>query len=280
MLPAARPSGIDFKLGVFLLGAHALFQSSAATPLNPGAIMKQPLQKSKPGDASMPYQVLVVDDEEDLLELVRYNLSRDGYKVTCVATGEEAFRAARKQTPDLIVLDLMLPGVDGLEVCRRLKGEPKTRDIPIIMLTAKSEESDMVAGLERGADDYITKPFSPRVLSARVKALLRRREVERHAEIENTIDVHELSIHPGRHEVTLAGAPLELTYTEFALLQFLAKRPGWAYTRAQIVDAVKGEDYPVTERSVDVQVAGLRKKLGDFGLYIETVRGVGYRFRP
>ena len=237
------------------------------------------MPKSKPIDQAGGQSVLVVDDEEDLLELVRYNLTREGFRVICVATGEEALKAARKQPPDLIVLDLMLPAVDGLEVCRRLKGEPKTRDIPIIMLTAKSEESDMVAGLERGADDYIAKPFSPRVLTARVKALLRRRESEVRAELETTIDVHELSIHPGRHEVTLAGQPLELTYTEFALLQFLAKRPGWAYTRSQIVDAVKGEDYPVTERSVDVQVAGLRKKLGDFGTYIETVRGVGYRFR-
>jgi two-component system phosphate regulon response regulator PhoB len=230
-------------------------------------------------EQSGAHSILVVDDEEDLLELVRYNLSRDGYRVACVSTGEDALKSARKQPPDLIVLDLMLPAVDGLEVCRRLKGDSKTRDIPIIMLTAKSEESDMVAGLERGADDYIAKPFSPRVLSARVKALLRRKEAERKADLETTIDVHELSIHPGRHEATLAGDLLELTYTEFALLQFLAKRPGWAYTRTQIVDAVKGEDYPVTERSVDVQVAGLRKKLGDFGSYIETVRGVGYRFR-
>jgi two-component system alkaline phosphatase synthesis response regulator PhoP len=230
-------------------------------------------------EQSGPYDILVVDDEEDLLELVRYNLSRDGYRVTGVGTGEDALKSVRRQPPDLIVLDLMLPAVDGLEVCRRLKGDSKTRDVPIIMLTAKSEESDMVAGLERGADDYIAKPFSPRVLSARVKALLRRKEAQRLAELETTIDVHELSIHPGRHEVTLAGGPVELTYTEFALLQFLAKRPGWAYTRTQIVDAVKGEDYPVTERSVDVQVAGLRKKLGDFGSYIETVRGVGYRFR-
>jgi two-component system alkaline phosphatase synthesis response regulator PhoP len=239
-----------------------------------------PLPRSKPaGEPVGGHHVLVVDDEEDLLELVRYNLTREGYRVTCVATGEDALRAVRKQPPDLIVLDLMLPAVDGLEVCRRLKGDSKTRDVPIIMLTAKSEESDMVLGLERGADDYIAKPFSPRVLSARVKALLRRKEAERQAELETTIDVRELSIHPGRHEVTLAGKPLELTYTEFALLQFLAKRPGWAYTRTQIVDAVKGEDYPVTERSVDVQVAGLRRKLGDFGSYIETVRGVGYRFR-
>jgi len=229
-------------------------------------------------DAVKP-RILVVDDEEDLLELVRYNLSKEGFAVDCVGSGEEALKAARKQPPDLLVLDLMLPAVDGLEVCRRLKGDSKTRDIPIIMLTAKSEESDMIAGLDRGADDYIAKPFSPRVLSARIKALLRREDARRREQLETTIDVHELSIHPGRHEVTLAGQPVDLTYTEFALLTFLAKRPGWAYTRTQIVDAVKGEDYPVTERSVDVQVAGLRRKLGEFGAYVETVRGVGYRFK-
>jgi two-component system alkaline phosphatase synthesis response regulator PhoP len=224
-------------------------------------------------------RVLVVDDEEDLLELVRYNLTREGYAVECVSSGEQALQAARRAPPDLIVLDLMLPAVDGLEVCRRLKADAATRDSLIVMLTAKSEEGDVVVGLERGADDYVTKPFSPRVLAARIRALLRREESRRREELETTIDVHELSIHPGRHEATLAGRPLELTYTEFALLTFLAKRPGWAYTRGQIVDAVKGADYPVTERSVDVQVAGLRRKLGDHGHYIETVRGVGYRFR-
>ena len=224
-------------------------------------------------------RVLVVDDEDDLLELVRYNLAKDGYEVECVGSGEQALLSARANPPDLVVLDLMLPAVDGLEVCRRLKADAKTRDVLIVMLTAKGEEADMVAGLERGADDYIAKPFSPRVLSARVRALLRREEARRVEEREVTIDVHELSIHPGRHEATLAGRPLELTYTEFALLTFLAKRPGWAFSRAQIVDAVKGTDYPVTERSVDVQVAGLRRKLGDHGHYVETVRGVGYRFR-
>ena len=224
-------------------------------------------------------RVLVVDDEDDLLELVRYNLAKDGYDVECVGSGEQALQSARTNPPDLVVLDLMLPAVDGLEVCRRLKADPKTRDILIVMLTAKGEESDMVAGLERGADDYIAKPFSPRVLSARVRALLRRDESRRLEERETTIEVHELTIHPGRHEAMLVGQLLELTYTEFALLTFLAKRPGWAFSRAQIVDAVKGADYPVTERSVDVQVAGLRRKMGDHGDYIETVRGVGYRFR-
>ena len=252
---------------------------SPASPFFSATVKQQPVKLPTIPVLASGHHILVVDDEEDLLELVRYKLTTEGYTVSCVASGEDALKAVRKTAPDLIVLDLMLPAVDGLEVCRRLKGDSKTRDIPIIMLTAKGEESDMIAGLEKGADDYISKPFSPRVLSARVKALLRRKEAERLACVETTVDVRELSMHPGRHEVTLAGKPLELTYTEFALLQVLAKRPGWAYTRMQIVDAVKGEDYPVTERSVDVQIAGLRKKLGDFGSYIETIRGVGYRFR-
>ena len=222
-------------------------------------------------------RILVVDDEEDLLELVNYNLSREGFRVECVASGEAALAAARKSLPDLIVLDLLLPNVDGLEICRRLKGDDKTRHIPIIMLTAKSAESDMVSGLELGADDYMTKPFSPRVLLARIKAILRRKAKQ--APDDEAIHIRELVIHPGRHEVTINGKPLELTFTEFRLLHFLARKPGWAFTRSQIVDAVKGEDYPVTERSVDVQVAGLRKKLSDLGRYIETVRGVGYRFK-
>jgi len=223
-------------------------------------------------------RILVVDDEEDLLELVNYNLSREGYRVECVGTGEAALSTARKNLPDLIVLDLLLPSVDGLEVCRLLKGDPKTKHIPVIMLTAKGEEADMVTGLELGADDYMTKPFSPRVLLARIKAILRRKAKETVPE-GDALRVHELIIHPGRHEVLIEGQPLELTFTEFRLLHFLARKPGWAFTRSQIVDAVKGEDYPVTERSVDVQVAGLRKKLGDLGAYIETVRGVGYRFK-
>ena len=223
-------------------------------------------------------RVLVVDDEEDLLELVEYNLSKEGYRVACVATGEAAINEARGTLPDLIVLDLLLPRVDGLDVCKVLKNDPKTQLIPIIMLTAKSEEADVVAGLELGADDYLTKPFSPRVLLARIKAVLRRKAQDSQ-EDPQTLRVHNLLIHPGRHEALLAGKALDLTFTEFRLLYFLARKPGWAFSRSQIVDAVKGEDYPVTERSVDVQVVGLRKKLGAMGTYIETVRGVGYRFK-
>ncbi|MDP2646647.1 MAG: response regulator transcription factor [Desulfobacterales bacterium] len=223
-------------------------------------------------------KILVVDDEEDILELVRYNLAREGYQIICVDTGEKAVEKARNEKPDLIVLDLMLPGIDGLQVARALKGDDRTRHIPIIMLTAKGEETDIVTGLELGADDYMTKPFSPRVLIARVRAVIRRHD-KKIADDGSNIQIHEISIHPGRRSVTVNNVPVELTYTEFQLLYFLAKRAGWVFTRYQIVDAVHGSDYPVTDRSVDVQIAGLRKKLGACGDYIETVRGVGYRFK-
>ncbi len=222
--------------------------------------------------------ILVVEDEEDILELLRYNLTKEGYRVTGVLSGEEGLKAARSQPPDLIVLDLMLPGIDGLTVCRELKMDAKTRDLPIIILTAKGEEADIVAGLELGADDYVTKPFSPRVLLARLRAVLRRRQAEPQAEAES-LELHELTIHPGRHEVLVQGQPVDLTSTEFRLLSFLARRPGWVFTRSQIVQGVQGEDYSVSERAVDVQIVGLRKKLGPAGKYVETVRGVGYRFK-
>jgi two-component system alkaline phosphatase synthesis response regulator PhoP len=224
-------------------------------------------------------EILVVDDEEDILELVRFNLAREGYVVRCVSSGEEALRTIKKQTPHLIILDLMLPGMDGLETARRLKKDPSTEDIPIIMLTAKGEEVDVVTGLELGADDYVTKPFSPRVLTARVKAVLRRKTETPSPEKGSPLKVHDLEIHPGRHEALVEGKSISLTFTEFAILKYLAQRPGWVFTRYQIVDAVHGQEYNVTERSVDVQIAGLRRKLGPYGKYIETVRGVGYRFK-
>lgn len=222
--------------------------------------------------------VLIVDDEEDIIELVRYNLTKDGYRVTGAVSGEEAIKIVRSVPLELILLDLMLPGVDGLEVCRALKQDAKTKNIPIIMLTAKGEEADIVLGLEMGADDYIIKPFSPRVLLARIRTVLRRHEVEP-AVIAEPLRIHELVMHPGRFEVLIQDKPLELTVTEFRLLHLLARRPGWVFTRSQIVNEVHGDDYSVSERAVDVQIVGLRKKLGDYGDYIETVRGVGYRFK-
>ena len=232
----------------------------------------------------MPHaNVLVVDDEEDILELVEYNLAKEGYKVLKVATGEDALRVARSQLPDIVILDLMLPGLDGLEVCRMLKGDPSTQHIPIVMLTAKGGEADIVAGLELGAADYVTKPFSPRVLMARVKAVLRR-DADGPESDSATITIRDLVIHPGRHQVIVLGHPVELTATEFRILVFLARRPGWVFTRQQIVDAAQGEDsfLPdrfVTDRSVDVHIVSLRRKLGCCGSYIETVRGVGYRLQ-
>ncbi len=223
-------------------------------------------------------RILVVDDEEDIVELVRFHLTREGFLVDSAASGEEALAKVRQGAFALIVLDLMLPGVDGLEVARALKAEPRTAGLPILMLTAKGEDADIVTGLELGADDYVTKPFSPRVLLARIKAVLRRR-ARTAVDDQTVLTIHELEIHPGRRSVLAGGQPVDLTYTEFQLLSFLARRPGWVFTRSQIVDAVRGTDYPVTDRSVDVQVVGLRKKLGAYGRYIETVRGVGYRFR-
>ena len=227
-------------------------------------------------------RVLVVDDERDILELVKYNLDKEGYHVTVVATGEDALAAARAKLPDIVILDLMLPGVDGLEVCRRLKADPKTRAIPIVMLTAKGDEADVVTGLELGASDYVTKPFSPRVLTARIRAVLRRGdEADDDAA---TIRIKDLTIHPGRHQVLVKDKPVELTATEFRILHFLAKRPGWVFTRQQIVDAAQGDDAfvsdrYVTDRSVDVHIVSLRRKLGARGTSIETVRGVGYRLQ-
>jgi two-component system, OmpR family, alkaline phosphatase synthesis response regulator PhoP len=222
-------------------------------------------------------RILVVDDEEDVLELIRYNLARGGYRVETASSGEEALTKTRKDLPDLVILDLMLPGIDGLEVCRHLKRDAKTDRIPIIMLTAKGEEVDIVAGLEVGADDYVTKPFSPKVLGARVRRILHRaasRDMGRPA-----MKIRDLTIDPGRREVLVKGKRVNLTFTEFNILYALAKRPGLVLTRYQIIDSVHGDDYLVTDRAVDVQIVSLRRKLGARSGYIETVRGVGYRFK-
>ncbi|PLX89712.1 MAG: DNA-binding response regulator [Desulfuromonas sp.] len=222
--------------------------------------------------------LLIVEDEEDILALLHFNLIKADYNVTCAACGEEALQILQQQTPDLILLDLMLPGISGLEICERLRDTPETAQLPIIMLTACGEEEDIVRGLELGADDYVTKPFSIKVLLARIVTVLRRNSETDSVQDEKLVrgDLH---IHPGRNLVKVAGEAVELTFTEFRVLEALASKPGWVFTRYQIVNTVRGEDYAVTDRAVDVQIAGLRKKLGPCGHYIETVRGVGYRFR-
>ena len=222
--------------------------------------------------------VLIVEDEEDIRALLLYNLAKAGFSATAVESGEEALQHALADWPDLIILDLMLPKMDGLSVCRELKSSDKTRDIPIIIASAKGEEADIITGLEMGADDYLTKPFSPKVLIARIRALLRRTD-QKPADRDDAVRIHELELDPVRFRARLAGDELVLTTNEFRVLHFLARHAGWVFTRYQIVNAVRGEDYVVTERAIDVQIAGLRKKLGDYADYIETVRGIGYRFK-
>lgn len=226
--------------------------------------------------------VLIVEDEADIRELVSFNLLREGYQVASVSTGEEALTLAASKPFDLVLLDLMLPGIDGLSVCRQLKSEPETSHLPIVMVTAKGEELDVVTGLNLGADDYLAKPFSPRVLLARIDAVMRRttrKEADPAAVEDKSVQIRELVIFPKRHQVTLSGRRLSLTSTEFRVLDLLATRPGWVFTRQQILDGVHGDNYAITDRAVDVQIVGLRKKLGSAGRYIETVRGVGYRLR-
>ena len=222
--------------------------------------------------------VLVVEDEEDIMEVIRFNLEKEGYEVNQALSGEKALQVIENNLPSLVLLDLMLPGINGLDLCRIFKQNDRTKAIPVIMLTAKSEDADIVAGLEMGAEDYITKPFSPRVLVARVRTILRRRE-SGVKDDSSVIQVEGMQIHPGRHEVTMGENVVDLTPSEFRILHYLARRPGWVYSRDQIIDAIRGHGYVVTDRAVDVQVVGLRKKLGDYGKFIETVRGIGYRFR-
>ncbi len=223
-------------------------------------------------------KILVIEDDEDILELLTYNLTKDGYQVEGVTSGEEGLSSIRKKFPDLVLLDLMLPGVNGLDFCRQMKSDLETRNIPIVMLTARGEETDIVSGLELGADDYITKPFSTKILLARIRTVLRRKHPD-HDNNGSIIRIRELAINQQRHEVLVSGEKVELTSTEFRLLHFLTRRPGWVFTRAQLVEAAHGINYPVTDRSIDFQIVGLRKKLGPLGKYIETIRGVGYRFQ-
>ncbi len=222
--------------------------------------------------------VLIVEDEEDILELIRFNLKKNGYDTLCAQSGDDALALVKTHRPDIVLLDLMLPNMDGAEVCLRIKSDADTEHIPVIMVTARGSESDVIRGLTIGADDYLVKPFSPAVLIARIAAVLRRTGSATPDE-ETPLRIKGLTIHTGRHEVTLNGQPLQLTLTEFSILNLLASRPGWVFPRRQIIAAIQGRADVVSERSVDVQVVALRRKLGEFEYLIETVRGVGYRFQ-
>ncbi len=241
--------------------------------------------------------IVVIDDEADLLELIRYNFEQEGYQVMTAENGESGLALvqslAAKTPPACILLDLMLPGMDGMSVCRKLKAKELTQSIPVVMLTAKGSESDIVAGLELGADDYVSKPFSTKILVARVRSAIRRQEdradqeqqaplsrpSEDSQENQTQLVVGLIKMDLARHQVWAANHEVELSATEFMILEFLARNPGWVFSRARIIDGIRGKDYPVTERSVDVQVLGLRKKLGPAGGQLQTIRGVGYRLQ-
>lgn len=223
-------------------------------------------------------RITLIEDEEDIRHLVLYNLKKEGYSAEGFESGEEGLANIRKTPPDMVLLDLMLPGIDGMEVCRRLKQDPDTKEIPVIIISAKGDESDIVAGLELGADDYLAKPFSPKILLARIRTVLRRIS-QPVADEGASVHIDGMHLDPRKFTASIDGRPLGLTAGEYRLLHFLASHRGWVFTRYQIVDAIRGEGYVVTERAIDVQIAGLRKKLGDYSNYIETVRGVGYRFR-
>ena len=225
--------------------------------------------------------ILVVEDDSGIKELISFNLSNQGHQVFEANNGELGIEKARKKLPDLILLDLMLPGIHGLDVCRIIKADQETKDIPIIMVTAMGQEEDIVKGLETGADDYITKPFSIKVLLARVSAVLRRSFEEYDQDSDKSLLINGISIKPRLREVRVEDKVIDnLTFSEFQILYLLAGHPGWVFTRYQIIDKIRGDNYPVTDRSVDFQIVGLRKKLGDSGKLIKTVRGVGYRFTP
>ncbi len=225
-------------------------------------------------------KILVVDDEPDVLDMVCYSLNREGYTVKTANNGENALALCKQFVPDLIVLDLMLPGIDGNQVCYKLKMNDRYKHIPIIMLTAKSDETDQLVGLQIGADDYITKPFSPRVLSARIKVVLRRQAGRVDAtDASEEVKSGPLIMYPLRHEARIGDEELKLTPFEFKILVFMAKRPGRVFSRHQIIEEARGDDVFITERTVDVHIATLRKKLGDHASLIMTVHGVGYKFR-
>jgi two-component system alkaline phosphatase synthesis response regulator PhoP len=225
--------------------------------------------------------ILVVEDDPEIRELLAFSLAKEGWRLVFAADGEEGLRLLPETDPDCVVLDIMLPGMDGLELLRALKSDPARRRLPVIMTTAKGEDADVVAGLELGADDYVVKPYSPKVLAARIRAALRRTADAANpaARIGSVVSRGAVRLDSGRRDVKVGGSEVALSATEFSILEFLMRNPGWVFSRGQIIDAIKGKDYPVTDRAVDVQILALRRKLGEAGDMIETVRGFGYRLR-
>ena len=221
--------------------------------------------------------ILIIEDEPDINELLSISLIENDYTVSKAFDGEKGLKIARELAPDLILLDLMLPGISGLDVCKLLKSEQETSFIKIIILTALSQEHDIVKGLELGADDYITKPFSMMVLNARIKSVLRRNLIEKNQFVD-TINIDNIQIIPKTRTVKIDKEIIDLTFTEFQILLLLSTHPGWVFTRYQIINKIRGDNYPVTDRSIDFQIVGLRKKMGPKGKLIETIRSVGYRF--
>jgi len=225
------------------------------------------------------FTILIIEDEPDISELIEFNLTQSGYSILVSSNGEKGIENARKHLPELILLDLMLPGINGIDVCRILKNDKDTSDVSIIMLTALGQEEDIVKGLETGADDYVTKLFSFPILEARIQSVLRRgiKDNKKNDNIYNS----GIAISSRKREVHIDGKKIEgLTFTEFQILHLLASHPGWVFTRYQIIDKIRGDNYSVTDRSVDFQIVGLRKKMGKKGKLINTIRGVGYRFQP
>lgn len=223
--------------------------------------------------------ILIIEDEKDIAELLAFNLENDEFNTLLANNGESGIKIARKRKPDLIILDLMLPGIHGLDVCRIIKGDPELKNIFIVMLTALGQEESIVKGLEVGADDYITKPFSFKILIARIRSVIRRSRIDEEGVIKD-INIFSVEIKQRSREVYIKKTLIETTYTEFQILQLLASHPGWVFTRYQIIDKIRGDNYPVTDRSIDYQIVGLRKKMGESGALIQTIRGVGYRFKP
>ncbi len=223
--------------------------------------------------------IVVVEDETDIREVLVYNLEREGYRVKSARDGKKGLAMIQEEIPDLVLLDLMLPGIDGLEICKRLKGDDLTSAIPIVMVSARGEESDIVIGLELGAEDYIAKPFGTRELLARVNAVLRRLEPQSERQVNQRIECEGVTIDVGRHQVSVDGTPVSLTATEFKLLHFLAHHPGWVFTRDHLLSRIMGDDNFVVDRNIDVHIQAVRKKLGPHRNLIETIRGIGYRFK-